>query len=187
MGVVVIMAHTLTIEDLQQQANQLIGTLREGQEPVLIEDHGRPVAALVSFADYQRHWPSRQPALPGLVADAEAEIAAAVEEYEDETARVRHLRLFRSQLDHLWEASARRPDEFRQVLILLKAGLEDFEELRDLEPRHLRALQTVTRLLAKPEVTATMRNDAFDHLLINDINTLPKIPNIVELMKQAGI
>jgi len=154
----------------------------------VIEDQGRPVAALVSFADYQRHRPSKPPrALPQLVAGAVAEMTAALEEYEDEPARVRHLCVFRELLESLWEASAGRTDEFRQVLILLKAGLEDFEELRDLEPRHLQALQTVIRLLAQPEVTPTMRTEAFDHLLLNDINTLPKVPNIVELRKQAGI
>jgi len=182
------MSQTMTINDFKDRVESLIQSVSSAHEQVVIQQDGEAIAALIPIEVYRRLLDSYAPAsLSDLVASAQTELADALTDYDNEETRLEHLRAFRKHIKNLWQASEGRTDEFRQVLILLRAGLDDFDELSYMKPNHLRAFQTVTKMLEQPEITPKMRNEMFYVLLQNGINTLPKIPNIVELMEQAGI
>jgi len=178
----------MTINDFKNKVESLIESVSVAHEPVVIQRDGESVAAVIPIEEYKRLFEAGTlVSLDDLVASAQTELAKALDEYDNEEERLEHLRAFRKYVKELWDASEGRTDEFRQILILLRAGLEDFDELSHITPNHLRAFQTVTKVLEQPEVTPKTRNEMFDYLWINDVNTLPKIPNIVELMERAGI
>ncbi len=182
------MSKTMTINDFLNKAEFLIESVSSAHDSVVIQQDGKAVAAVVPIEAYRRLLKSDAPDfLNDLVASAQAGLAKALANYDNEEVRFEHLRTFRKHIKKLWYASEEREDEFRQVLILLRAGLEDFGELSYITPDHLRAFQRVAKVLEQPEITSKTRNEMFDHLWINGINTLPKIPNIVELMEKAGI
>ena len=43
-----------SVTSLQQQASKMLADLHEHQEPILLMEHGMPVAYLVDVADYER-------------------------------------------------------------------------------------------------------------------------------------
>ena len=48
------MKNIVPITDLQRQAGQIIGTLSESDEPVIITQRGRPAAVIVSAERYEQ-------------------------------------------------------------------------------------------------------------------------------------
>jgi len=181
------MQKTVTIHDFKEQLEHLIKTINKSDETLLIEQNGKVTVAVIPFDEYRRLLAMNEPAsLCDVVATTQAELKRAIEKYDDEKSRVRHLRRFRRYLDELWDESRGRTDDFGQMLILLKEGYADFEKPSDMTLKHLHAL-CAADVLKKSEITSDMTEEIFMFLWENDINTMPKIPNIVKLMEEAGI
>jgi len=182
------MQKRITIHDFKEQLEHLIETLQKSHETLFIEQNGEATAAVIPIDEYQHLLAINEPAsLEEFVTATQAELERAIEKYDDEKARIKHLRRFRRYLDELWDESQGRTDNFWQILILLKHSYADFEKPSDMTLEHLRILRAATGVLEKPKITPGMRREIFYFLNENDINTMPKIPDLVKLMEKAGI
>lgn len=184
----VAMEKTITIHDFKERLEHLIEKINKSHETLLVEENGNATIAVIPIAEYRRLLAINEPAsLADFVAATQAELDLAIEKYADEKARVKHLRKFRRYLNELWDESRERTDDFGQMLILLKEGYADFENPSDMKLEHLHALRTAVDVLKKSEITPDMTEEIFEFLWKNDINTMPKIPDVVKLMEKAGI
>jgi len=182
------MEKTITIHEFREQLEHLIETINKSNEKLLVEQNGKAAFAVIPADEYRRLLAVNEPAsLEDFVIATQAELDSAIEKYDDEGERVKHLRRFRRYLDELWDESRKRADDFWQILTLLKGGYADFENPSDMTLEHLRIFRAATGVLEKPEITPDIRREIFYLLNGNDINTMPKIPDIVGLMEKAKI
>jgi len=182
------MQKIITINDFKEKLEHFIETINKSHEKLLVEQNGKVTAAVIPIDEYRSLLAVNEPvSLEDFVAATQRELDSAIEKYDDEGERVKHLRRFRRYLDELWDESKGRHDYFHQILMLLKEGYADFKNPSDMTLEHLRALLTATDVLKKPEITIDTADEFFEFLWINDINAMPKIPDVVKVMEKAGI
>lgn len=80
------MSKTITSTELQKNTRQVIDWTRTRGEPVIVESYGKPMAAILSYDEYQAYWQYKQAraARFAQLRAAAAANAAANELSEDE-------------------------------------------------------------------------------------------------------
>jgi prevent-host-death family protein len=94
------MSRTITSTELQKNTREVIDWTRTRREPVIVETYGKPMAAILSYDEYQAYTQYRQARMARF---ARLKAAAAANAVANELSEAEALALVEAERQHLFD------------------------------------------------------------------------------------
>jgi prevent-host-death family protein len=94
------MSKTITSTELQKNTREVIDWTRTRREPVIVETYGKPMAAILSYDEYQAYTQYRQARMARF---ARLKAAAAANAEANELSEAEALALVEAERQHLFD------------------------------------------------------------------------------------
>ena len=100
------MSRTITSTELQKKTREVIDWTRTRREPVIVETYGKPMAAIISYDEYQAYTHYRQARMARF---ARLKAAAAANAEANEPSEAEALALVEAERQRLFDEQHREP------------------------------------------------------------------------------